>query len=77
MKVPDHWWGPADSMGIRHWNGEGPELAVLRGYTAHLYKDMYEALCGTDGTTIIDCYVVGHEYTLCRACYKLHTTGGG
>ena len=77
MKVPDHWWYPADSMGIRHWNGEGPELAVLRGYTAHLYKDMDEALCGTYGTTIIDCYVVGREYRLCRACYKLHTTGGG
>ena len=77
MKVPDHWWGPVDSMGIRWANHEGPELGVLRGYTMHIYKKMHEALCGTEIDGIKDFYVAGHEYRLCRACYKLHTTGGG
>ena len=77
MKIPDHWWDPANVNGTRAASGEGPVLGKnRRGRLLHIvHPESYafcESLCDTELHGDISTYSVGHPYRLCRACYKLH-----
>lgn len=81
MKIPDHWWDPADVNGICSASGEGPRLGKnYRGRLLHIvHPEAYlcsHSLCDTELHGDISTYSVGYPYRLCRACYKLYTTGG-
>ena len=77
MKIPDDWWDPADANGVRSASGEGPALGKnYRGRLLHIvHPEAYsfsESLCETELNRQIETYSAGHEFQLCRACYKLH-----
>ena len=80
MKVPDHWWDPADVNGICGGSGEGPLLGINKGRLLHIaHPDAFNgghSLCHTTLRGWVSSYTEGRPFRLCEACYKLYTTGG-